>query len=176
MGVVPTRFGGVRRRIFRLRRFVTRPQALKPIVLSAMMDALGEAEEADVVGLAEEASVAPEHVIQEEDDEVIAMIKELLETKIRPAVQEDGGDILFACVRVLRVPRELMLLAAGPSLSLNEPAPLSSDAGGLSLTLVSSRSASQARALAAHLQLRPCETASRPCWLTTSRRCAACVK
>ncbi len=25
------------------------------------------------------------------------MIKELIETKIRPTVQEDGGDILFRC-------------------------------------------------------------------------------
>ncbi|KAN0071442.1 hypothetical protein V8E54_010038 [Elaphomyces granulatus] len=31
----------------------------------------------------------------EEDDEVVGMIKELLETKIRPAIQEDGGDIEF---------------------------------------------------------------------------------
>ena len=31
----------------------------------------------------------------DEDDEVIAMIKELLETRIRPAIQEDGGDIEF---------------------------------------------------------------------------------
>ncbi|KAJ5106386.1 HIRA-interacting protein 5 [Penicillium angulare] len=29
----------------------------------------------------------------EDDDEVISMIKELLETRIRPAIQEDGGDI-----------------------------------------------------------------------------------
>jgi Thioredoxin-like proteins and domains len=29
----------------------------------------------------------------EDDDEVIGMIKELLETRIRPAIQEDGGDI-----------------------------------------------------------------------------------
>ncbi|GMF73659.1 scaffold protein Nfu/NifU N terminal-domain-containing protein [Aspergillus flavus] len=29
----------------------------------------------------------------EEDDEVVSMIKELLETRIRPAIQEDGGDI-----------------------------------------------------------------------------------
>ncbi|KAJ5142742.1 uncharacterized protein N7515_001529 [Penicillium bovifimosum] len=29
----------------------------------------------------------------EEDDEVLSMIKELLETRIRPAIQEDGGDI-----------------------------------------------------------------------------------
>lgn len=29
----------------------------------------------------------------DEDDEVVAMIKELLETRVRPAIQEDGGDI-----------------------------------------------------------------------------------
>jgi len=29
------------------------------------------------------------------DNEVVAMIKELLETRIRPAIQEDGGDIEF---------------------------------------------------------------------------------
>lgn len=33
--------------------------------------------------------------ILEDDDEVVAMIKELLETRIRPAVQEDGGDIRY---------------------------------------------------------------------------------
>lgn len=33
--------------------------------------------------------------ILDSDDEVVAMIKELLETRIRPAVQEDGGDIIF---------------------------------------------------------------------------------
>lgn len=31
----------------------------------------------------------------EADSEVVAMIKELLETRIRPAIQEDGGDIEF---------------------------------------------------------------------------------
>jgi Fe-S cluster biogenesis protein NfuA len=31
----------------------------------------------------------------DEDTEVVAMIKELLETRIRPAIQEDGGDIEF---------------------------------------------------------------------------------
>jgi len=30
-----------------------------------------------------------------DDDEVVAMIKELLESRIRPAVQEDGGDIKY---------------------------------------------------------------------------------
>jgi Fe-S cluster biogenesis protein NfuA len=29
------------------------------------------------------------------DEEVVAMIKELLDTRIRPSIQEDGGDIEF---------------------------------------------------------------------------------
>lgn len=33
--------------------------------------------------------------ILDDDDEVVAMIKELIETRIRPAVQEDGGDIRY---------------------------------------------------------------------------------
>lgn len=33
--------------------------------------------------------------ITDEDDEVISLIKELIETRIRPAVQEDGGDIIY---------------------------------------------------------------------------------
>ncbi|XP_041064965.1 NFU1 iron-sulfur cluster scaffold homolog, mitochondrial-like [Carcharodon carcharias] len=31
----------------------------------------------------------------EEDDEVVAIIKELLDTRIRPTVQEDGGDVIY---------------------------------------------------------------------------------
>uniref|UniRef100_A0AC11B6M2 NFU1 iron-sulfur cluster scaffold n=1 Tax=Ovis aries TaxID=9940 RepID=A0AC11B6M2_SHEEP len=31
----------------------------------------------------------------EDDDEVVAMIKELLDTRIRPTVQEDGGDVIY---------------------------------------------------------------------------------
>uniref|UniRef100_A0A452Y1C8 NIF system FeS cluster assembly NifU C-terminal domain-containing protein n=1 Tax=Aegilops tauschii subsp. strangulata TaxID=200361 RepID=A0A452Y1C8_AEGTS len=30
-----------------------------------------------------------------DDSEIVAMIKELLETRIRPAVQDDGGDIEY---------------------------------------------------------------------------------
>lgn len=33
--------------------------------------------------------------INEDDDEIVQMIKELLDTRIRPTVQEDGGDVLF---------------------------------------------------------------------------------
>jgi len=31
----------------------------------------------------------------DEDDEIVAQIKELLETRVRPAVAMDGGDITF---------------------------------------------------------------------------------
>lgn len=33
--------------------------------------------------------------VTEDDDETVAMIKELLDSRIRPTVQEDGGDIIF---------------------------------------------------------------------------------
>ena len=33
--------------------------------------------------------------VSEEDSETVAMIKELLDTRIRPTVQEDGGDIVY---------------------------------------------------------------------------------
>ncbi|XP_060895781.1 NFU1 iron-sulfur cluster scaffold homolog, mitochondrial [Labrus mixtus] len=31
----------------------------------------------------------------EDDDDIVSMIKELLDTRIRPTVQEDGGDVIF---------------------------------------------------------------------------------
>lgn len=34
-------------------------------------------------------------VALQDDSEIVAMIKELLETRIRPAVQDDGGDIEY---------------------------------------------------------------------------------
>lgn len=44
---------------------------------------------------AQEGGEAESLSYNEEDDEVVGMIKELLETRIRPAIQEDGGDIEF---------------------------------------------------------------------------------
>ena len=38
---------------------------------------------------------ASDTAIHDDDSEVVAMIKELLETRIRPSVQEDGGDIEY---------------------------------------------------------------------------------
>lgn len=41
------------------------------------------------------AAEADSLAYNEDDTEVVGMIKELLETRIRPAIQEDGGDIEF---------------------------------------------------------------------------------
>ncbi|KAK7948909.1 uncharacterized protein PG986_009795 [Apiospora aurea] len=54
---------------------------------------------ADVEAAAAAGTGAPEEqdslAYDENDSEVVGMIKELLETRIRPAIQEDGGDIEF---------------------------------------------------------------------------------
>jgi len=42
-----------------------------------------------------DAPIITDTTILDTDDEIVAMIKELLETRIRPAVQEDGGDIKY---------------------------------------------------------------------------------
>ncbi|GAM86887.1 hypothetical protein ANO11243_049080 [Dothideomycetidae sp. 11243] len=67
---------------------------VKPEVFSLITEAVTAG--GDIVttasgGKQEEDSLA----YDEEDSEVVAMIKELLETRIRPAIQEDGGDIDF---------------------------------------------------------------------------------
>lgn len=51
----------------------------------------GEKSQQDGQSAMEEDSLA----YNENDSEVIGMIKELLVTRIRPAIQEDGGDIEF---------------------------------------------------------------------------------
>ncbi len=38
---------------------------------------------------------------KEEDRETVELIKELLDSRIRPTVQEDGGDVLFVVRRFL---------------------------------------------------------------------------
>ncbi|KAJ6433019.1 hypothetical protein OIU84_020115 [Salix udensis] len=42
-----------------------------------------------------QTAAAKDTAISEDDSETVAMIKELLETRIRPAVQDDGGDIEY---------------------------------------------------------------------------------
>ncbi|KAJ5586834.1 uncharacterized protein N7459_002599 [Penicillium hispanicum] len=72
---------------------------IKPEIFSLITQAVtsGETIVSTVEGVAGEGSQEGGEedslVFDEEDDEVVGMIKELLETRIRPAIQEDGGDI-----------------------------------------------------------------------------------
>jgi len=63
---------------------------LKPEIYAAIMDFF-------VSGLPILTDVKPtsDTQIHEDDDETVMMIKELLDSRIRPTVQEDGGDIIF---------------------------------------------------------------------------------
>ena len=66
-------------------------QALKPQVLGVIMDHF-------VAGLPViegEADDAADEDIAPEDQEIVTQIKELLDTRVRPAVAGDGGDIVF---------------------------------------------------------------------------------
>eukprot|EP00326_Haptolina_ericina_P013344 CAMPEP_0181208330 /NCGR_PEP_ID=MMETSP1096-20121128/22061_1 /TAXON_ID=156174 ORGANISM="Chrysochromulina ericina, Strain CCMP281" /NCGR_SAMPLE_ID=MMETSP1096 /ASSEMBLY_ACC=CAM_ASM_000453 /LENGTH=225 /DNA_ID=CAMNT_0023299389 /DNA_START=20 /DNA_END=697 /DNA_ORIENTATION=- len=65
---------------------------LKPQVFASIMDFYAEGEGVLSDGGAEEADSL---VILDDDSEVVQMIKELLDMRIRPSVQEDGGDIKF---------------------------------------------------------------------------------
>jgi Fe-S cluster biogenesis protein NfuA len=65
---------------------------LKPAILAVIMEHFTAGRP---VFLASENADAPQAEIDEEDDEVVSQIKELLETRVRPAVAQDGGDIIF---------------------------------------------------------------------------------
>merc|ERR1712186_773 len=43
----------------------------------------------------EHAKPSTDTEILEDDDDTVAMIKELPDTRIRPTVQEDGGDVIY---------------------------------------------------------------------------------
>jgi Fe-S cluster biogenesis protein NfuA len=65
---------------------------LKPAILAVIMEHF-------TAGLpvfaARDDGDAGEAQTDEEEDEIVSQIKELLETRVRPAVAQDGGDIIF---------------------------------------------------------------------------------
>ena len=63
---------------------------LKPDIYATIMDFFASG----LPVLTEEAP-RTDTAQSEEDDEVVLMIKELLDTRIRPTVQEDGGDVIY---------------------------------------------------------------------------------
>lgn len=71
---------------------------IRPEIFALITEAITSGETIVNVAERKEGSEAAEEdslAYNEDDDEVVGMIKELLETRIRPAIQEDGGDIEF---------------------------------------------------------------------------------
>lgn len=63
---------------------------LKPAILAAVMEHFTRG-----LPLLEGDVDEAEETYSEEDSEVVEQIKELIETRVRPAVAADGGDIIF---------------------------------------------------------------------------------
>ncbi|KAJ1342923.1 hypothetical protein BSLG_002580 [Batrachochytrium salamandrivorans] len=66
-------------------------QLIKPDIFGAIMDFYS----AGTPLFKEKFQGATDTMILPEDSETVAMIKELLESRIRPTIQEDGGDIEY---------------------------------------------------------------------------------
>jgi Fe-S cluster biogenesis protein NfuA len=63
---------------------------LKPAILAVIMEHFTAGRPVFLWGHGDETAAA-----DEDEDEIVAQIKELLETRVRPAVAQDGGDIIF---------------------------------------------------------------------------------
>jgi Fe-S cluster biogenesis protein NfuA len=68
-------------------------QQLKPMILGAIMEHFMSGEPLLHHGVAE--TDAGSEFYEAADAETVAMIKDLIETRVRPAVANDGGDITF---------------------------------------------------------------------------------
>lgn len=66
-------------------------QILKPTILGAIMEHYSSGDPAVNEGV----GGATEEKYDEADAHIVATIKDLLETRVRPAVAQDGGDITF---------------------------------------------------------------------------------
>lgn len=66
-------------------------QVLKPDIFANIMDFF--ASQQPILSGEEEPSATND--TESDDNETVTMIKELLDTRIRPTVQEDGGDIVY---------------------------------------------------------------------------------
>jgi Fe-S cluster biogenesis protein NfuA len=64
---------------------------LKPLIFTNILDFYSESKPA-VYDHDQKSDTA----ILETDSEIVASIKELIETRVRPSVQEDGGDIFYS--------------------------------------------------------------------------------
>jgi Fe-S cluster biogenesis protein NfuA len=65
-------------------------QTLKPMVLGAIMDHFTSG-----APTIESDAAADEEIGSDAGDEIVAQIRELIDTRVRPAVAQDGGDIIY---------------------------------------------------------------------------------
>ena len=67
-------------------------QHLKPAILGTIMDHFLSG---DPVLTVEAGEASSDEFFEASDEETVATIRELIETRVRPAVAQDGGDIIF---------------------------------------------------------------------------------
>jgi Fe-S cluster biogenesis protein NfuA len=70
-------------------------QHLKPAILGSIMEHFMSGQPVMAVQTRAEESDQDGEFFEEGDETIVATIKELLETRVRPAVAQDGGDITF---------------------------------------------------------------------------------
>ncbi len=70
---------------------------LKPQVLNVLLDHFSSGAPLFKPGSAAGISIAPDDEVEDnpEDGEIVAQIRELIDTRVRPAVAQDGGDIVY---------------------------------------------------------------------------------
>ncbi len=68
-------------------------QHIKPAILQVIMEHFVAAR--PIMHAGHEAASGPAGALTGEDSEVVKAIKEILDTRVRPAVAQDGGDIVF---------------------------------------------------------------------------------
>ena len=70
---------------------------LKPQVLNVLLDHFSSGAPLFKPGTAAAISIAPDSEISDDPEqaEIVAQIRELIDTRVRPAVAQDGGDIVY---------------------------------------------------------------------------------
>ena len=68
-------------------------QLIKPAILGAIMDHFNSEEETINKSVSNKGSESLKN--DEKDSDIVKQIKELLDTRVRPAVAMDGGDIIY---------------------------------------------------------------------------------
>jgi len=68
-------------------------QQIKPAILGAIMEHFMSG--APLLAIGAQPAPVSDEFFEEKDSETVALIKDLIETRVRPAVAGDGGDITF---------------------------------------------------------------------------------